>query len=155
MQRRSLPIVSPGAQKKMGSHRSAVHKRCVPEADDNVYLEIGHVLFMDIVGYSKLLVDEQAELVKELGDVVNNTEAARQAEARGQLIRLPSGDGIALVFTNSVEAPVRCALEMSAVLKTKPNLPLRMGVHSGPVQQVEDVNARTSVAGAGRSEERR
>jgi len=121
----------------------------VPEADDNLYLEIGHVLFMDIVGYSKLLVDEQAELVKELGDVVNNTEAARQAEARGQLIRLPSGDGMALVFTNSVEAPVRCALEMSAVLKNKPNLPLRMGVHSGPVQQVEDVNARTSVAGAG------
>ena len=124
-------------------------KRAVPQADNNLHLEIGHVLFMDIVGYSKLLVDEQAELVKELGDVINNTEAARQAEARGQLIRLPSGDGMALVFTNSVEAPVKCALEMSAVLKTKPNLPLRMGVHSGPVQQVEDVNARTSVAGAG------
>jgi TolB-like protein/Flp pilus assembly protein TadD len=119
------------------------------DSDDNLPLEIGHVLFMDIVGYSKLLVDEQAELVKELGDIVNNTEAARQAEARGQLIRLPSGDGMALVFTNSVEAPVKCALEMSAVLKTKPNLPLRMGVHSGPVQQVDDVNARTSVAGAG------
>ena len=121
----------------------------MPEADDNLHLEIGHVLFIDIVGYSKLLVDEQAELVKELGDVVNNTEAARQAEGRGQLVRLPSGDGMALVFTNSVEAPVKCALEMSAVLKTKPNLPLRMGVHSGPVQQVEDVNARTSLAGAG------
>jgi TolB-like protein len=121
----------------------------VPESAENLRFEIGHVLFIDIVGYSKLLVDEEAELVKELGDVVNNTEAARQAEARGQLIRLPSGDGMALVFTNSVEAPVKCALEMSAVLKTKPNLPLRMGVHSGPVQQVEDVNARTSVAGAG------
>jgi len=120
-----------------------------PEPDDDFHLEIGHVLFVDIVGYSKLLVDEQAELVKELGDVVNNTEAARQAEGRGQLVRLPSGDGMALVFTNSVEAPVKCALEMSAVLKTKPNLPLRMGVHSGPVQQVEDVNARTSLAGAG------
>ncbi len=120
-----------------------------PAPDENLHLEIGHVLFMDIVGYSKLLVDEQAELVKELSDAVNNTEAARQAAARGQLIRLPAGDGMALVFTNSMEAPVRCALEMSAVLQSKPNLQLRMGVHSGPVQQVEDVNARTSLAGAG------
>ena len=131
--------VLPEGRKRRGQAMSA----------DNLRLEIGHVLFIDIVGYSKLLVDEEAELVKELGDVVNNTEAARQAEARGQLIRLPSGDGMALVFTNSVEAPVKCALEMSAVLKNKPNLPLRMGVHSGPVQQVEDVNARTSLAGAG------
>ena len=131
--------VLPEGKKRRGQAMSA----------DNLRLEIGHVLFIDIVGYSKLLVDEEAELVKELGDVVNNTEAARQAEARGQLIRLPSGDGMALVFTNSVEAPVKCALEMSAVLKNKPNLPLRMGVHSGPVQQVEDVNARTSLAGAG------
>ena len=112
-------------------------------------LEIAHVLFMDIVGYSKLLIDEQSEALHELNQIVRNTEAVREAEAAGMLVRLPTGDGMALVFTNSVEAPVECALEISQALRAQPSLPLRMGIHSGPVQHVQDVNERANVAGAG------
>ena len=119
------------------------------EQKTKLRLEIAHVLFMDLVGYSKLLVDEQAEVVKELGDLVNHTEAVREAETAGHFFRLPSGDGMALAFTNSAEAPVECAFEISAALRIRPHLPLRMGIHSGPVQQVEDVNGRASIAGAG------
>jgi len=112
-------------------------------------LEIAHVLFIDIVGYSKLLIDEQSEILHELNSIVRNTEAAREAEADGQLIRLPTGDGMALVFTSSIEAPVECALQISQALRARPNLPVRMGIHSGPVNRVADVNERDNIAGAG------
>src|SRR5438034_5863034 len=115
----------------------------------DVRLEIGHLLFMDLVGYSKLLLDEQREQVQHLTEIVLNTEQVRAAEAAEKLIRLPVGDGMALVFFNSPEAPVRCAIEISERLKQYPQLQLRMGVHSGPVNQVRDVNDRTNVAGAG------
>src|SRR5438105_6983111 len=112
-------------------------------------LEIGHVLFIDIVGYSKLLTDEQSEALQELNQIVRNTEAVREAEAAGHLIILPTGDGMALVFTGSVEGPAECALEVSQALRAQPSLPVRMGIHSGPVNQVTDVNDKTNIAGAG------
>jgi TolB-like protein/class 3 adenylate cyclase/Tfp pilus assembly protein PilF len=115
----------------------------------DVRLEIGHVLFMDLVGYSKLLLDEQREQQQHLTEIVLNTEQVRAAEAADKLIRLPVGDGIALVFFNSPEAPVRCAIEISTRLKQYPQLKLRMGIHSGPVNEVRDVNGRANVAGAG------
>src|ERR1043166_3230567 len=97
-------------------------------------LEIGHVLFMDVVGYSKLLLDEQREVQQQLTEIVRNTEQVRSAEAVGKLIRVPAGDGMALVFFNSPEGPVQCAIEISKVLKTQTLIQLRMGIHSGPVQ---------------------
>jgi TolB-like protein/class 3 adenylate cyclase/Flp pilus assembly protein TadD len=112
-------------------------------------LEIAHVLFIDIVGYSKLLIDEQSEALHELNQIVRNTEATRPAEAAGQLIFLPTGDGMALVFTGSVEDPVECALQISQTLRAQPSLPVRMGIHSGPVHHVADVNNRENIAGAG------
>jgi len=112
-------------------------------------LEIAHVLFIDIVGYSKLLTDEQSEALQELNQIVRNTEAAREAEAAGQLIILPTGDGMALVFTGSVEGPAECALEVSQALRVQPSLPVRMGIHSGPVHHVRDANARENISGVG------
>jgi TolB-like protein/tetratricopeptide (TPR) repeat protein len=112
-------------------------------------LEIAHVLFLDIVGYSKLLIDEQSEALQELNQIVRNTEAARQAEACGRLIILPTGDGMALVFTGSVEDPVECALQVSQAFRGQPNLPVRMGIHSGPVHHVHDINGRQNIAGDG------
>ena len=119
------------------------------EQKTQLRLEIAHVLFMDIVGYSKLLIDEQSEALHELNQIVRNTEAARAAEAAGQLIFLPTGDGMALVFTGSVEDPVECALQISQKLRAQPSLPVRMGIHSGPVHHVADVNQRENIAGAG------
>jgi TolB-like protein/Tfp pilus assembly protein PilF len=118
-------------------------------AGAGVRLEIGHVLFMDLVGYSKLLLDEQRELLERLTEIVRNTEQVRAAEATDKLIRLPAGDGMALVFFNSPEAPVQCAIEIAEKLKQYPELKLRMGIHSGPVNEVRDVNGRANVAGAG------
>jgi class 3 adenylate cyclase len=112
-------------------------------------LEIAHVLFIDIVGYSTLLTDEQSEALQELNQIVRNTEAAREAEATGQLIILPTGDGMALVFTGSVEGPAECALELSQALRAQPSLPVRMGIHSGPVQYIKDANARENISGVG------
>src|SRR6266496_4452088 len=112
-------------------------------------LEIAHVLFMDIVGYSKLLTDEQSEALQELNQVVRSTEAAREAEAAGTLTILPTGDGMALVFTGSVEEPVECALEISQALRAQPSLPVRMGIHSGPIHHVKDANGRDNIAGVG------
>jgi TolB-like protein/Flp pilus assembly protein TadD len=112
-------------------------------------LEIGHVLFMDIVGYSKLLTDEQSEALQELNQIVRSTEAAREAEAAGGLTILPTGDGMALVFTGSVEEPVECALEISQALRAEPSLPVRMGIHSGPIHHVTDANGRENIAGVG------
>jgi len=112
-------------------------------------LKIGHVLFMDLVGYSKLLLDEQREQLQRLTEIVRDTEQVHAAEAADKLIRLPVGDGMALVFFSSPEAPVRCAIEISERLKQYPQLKLRMGIHSGPVNEVRDVNDRANVAGAG------
>ena len=112
-------------------------------------LEIAHVLFMDIVGYSKLLTDEQSEALQELNQIVRSTEAAREAEAAGALTVLPTGDGMALVFTGSVEEPVECALEISQALHAQPSLPVRMGIHSGPIHHVKDANGRENIAGVG------
>src|SRR4030095_1690082 len=119
------------------------------EQKTQLRLEIAHVLFIDIVAYSKLLIDEQSEALQELNQIVRNTEAARSAEAAGQLIFLPTGDGMALVFTGSVEDPVECALQISQTLRAQPSLPVRMGIHSGPVHHVADVNNRENIAGAG------
>jgi len=119
------------------------------ELQPDVQLEIGHVLFMDVVGYSKLLVNEQREHVQQLSQIVRNTEQVRIAEAADKLIRIPAGDGMALVFFNTPESPVRCAIEISKKLKEHPRLQLRMGIHSGPVNRVRDVNDQTNVAGAG------
>jgi TolB-like protein/Tfp pilus assembly protein PilF len=118
-------------------------------SETNVQLEIGHVLFMDTVGYSKLLLDEQSELQEQLTQIVRNSEQVRAAEAADKLIQVPTGDGMALVFFNSPEAPVRCAIEISEALKGSPQIRLRMGIHSGPVNEVRDVNDRTNVAGVG------
>ena len=112
-------------------------------------LEIGHVLFIDIVGYSKLLVKQQSELLSELNEVVSGTNEFREAESAGKLIRLPTGDGMALVFRTNPEAPAECAMEIARALKSHPAIQLRMGIHSGPVNEVVDVNQRANIAGAG------
>ena len=111
--------------------------------------DIGHVLFIDIVGYSKLLISEQSHLLQRLKELVRGTEQFRLAEKEGKLLRLPTGDGGALVFRSSAEAPVLCALEISTELKKHPELRVRMGIHSGPVNEVADLNERMNVAGAG------
>src|SRR5438552_3101485 len=121
----------------------------MPAEQPGARLEIGHVLFIDIVGYSKLLITEQSELLRKLTAVVIETEQFRIADAEGKLIRLPTGDGMALVFRTSPEAPAQCALELSKRLKSHPELPARMGIHSGPVNEVADVNGRINITGAG------
>src|SRR5262249_46269862 len=118
-----------------------------PEPD--LQLEIGHVLLLDIVGYSKLLITEQRERLQALNGIVRNTAQFRASDANGMLVRIPTGDGMALIFRDSVEAPVRCAVEISEAVKTQPEIHLRMGIHSGPVSEVRDVNEQTNIAGAG------
>src|SRR5438445_12139954 len=120
-----------------------------PESASDVKFEIGHVLFIDIVGYSKLLIHEQSEQLQKLKEIVRGTEQFRLAEAEGKLLRLPTGDGGALVFRSSPEAPVLCALEISKALKDHPELRVRMGIHSGPVNEVTDLNEQANIAGAG------
>ena len=120
-----------------------------PEAPANLELEIAHVLFIDVVGYSKLLINEQRDLLDELNQVVRNTEQFRSADAAGKLICLPTGDGMVLAFFTNPEAPVKCALEICDALKSHPHIQLRMGIHSGPISRVTDVNDRSNVAGAG------
>ena len=115
----------------------------------DIQLEIAHVLFIDIVGYSKLLIDEQRELQQQLNQIVRNTDQFRTAETAEKLVRLPTGDGMALVFFTSPEAPVQCALQISEALQNHPQLRLRMGINTGPVSGVADVNDRSNVAGAG------
>src|SRR5215469_11616029 len=119
------------------------------ESKAAVRLAIGHVLFIDIVGYSSLLNSEQSELLAALNNAVRETEESRSAQADGRLVRLPTGDGMALVFRDSPEQPVRCALEISQALRDYPKLRVRMGIHSGPVNEVADVNDRANIAGAG------
>ena len=112
-------------------------------------LEIGHVLFIDIVGYSKLRINQQSDVLRELNAIVSGTSQFHEADAQGKLIRLPTGDGMALVFRTNPAAPAQCALEISQALKSHPNIQLRMGIHSGPVNEVADVNQRANIAGAG------
>src|SRR3954449_7941137 len=109
-------------------------------ADGDVKFEIGHVLFLDIVGYSKLLINDQTEQIHTLKEIVRGTEQVRIAEAQGKLLRLPTGDGGALVFRTSPEAPALCAIGTSKTLKSHPELHVRMGIHSGPVNAISDLN---------------
>ena len=112
-------------------------------------LEIAHVLFIDTVGYSKLAIDEQTDWMDTLNRIVRSTDCFRNAEAAGKLIRLPTGDGMALVFSDNPESPVRCAVEIAKGFGQSHHLPLRMGIHSGPVSRILDVNDRWNAAGAG------
>jgi Adenylate cyclase, family 3 (some proteins contain HAMP domain) len=121
----------------------------MPAEQPGVGLETGHVLFMDIVGYSKLLSDKQRELFQLLKDIVRDTSQFRLAEAADKLVRIPTGDGMVLAFFTSVDAPVRCALEISRELRKHPELKLRMGINSGPVDQVSDVNEQRNITGVG------
>ncbi len=119
------------------------------EVTKEIELEIAHVLFLDIVGYSKLSVNEQHAQVEELNEIVRLCEQFRKAEAASRLLKIPTGDGMALVFYKSPEEPAQCAVEISRALKDNARLQVRMGIHSGPVSGVVDVNERTNVAGAG------
>jgi TolB-like protein/class 3 adenylate cyclase/Tfp pilus assembly protein PilF len=119
------------------------------EVKKEIQLEIAHVLFTDIVGYSKLPINQQRALVERLNEIVRGTDEYRAAETAGRLIKIPTGDGITLVFYHSPEAPVECALEISRALKKHPELQLRMGIHSGPVSGVIDATGKANVAGAG------
>ena len=119
------------------------------EVKKEIELEIAHVLFIDIVGYSKLSVNEQHARIEELNEIVRLSEQFRKAEAANRILKIPTGDGMALVFYKSPEEPAQCAFEISRALKDNPRLQVRMGIHSGPVSGVVDVNERTNVAGAG------
>src|SRR6478672_2486647 len=119
------------------------------EVKKEIQLEIAHVLFIDIVGYSKLSVNEQHAAVEELNQIVRGSEQFQRAEAASRLLKIPTGDGMALVFYTSPEAPARCAMEISRALKEHPRLQLRMGIHSGPVSGIMDVNERANLVGAG------
>src|SRR5207248_7609580 len=119
------------------------------ETKKEIQLEIGHVLFIDIVGYSKLLIHDQRQVLEILNQIVRNTEEFQSAEQADRLIKVPTGDGMALVFYKSPESPVECALEINRALKAHPELQLRMGVHSGPVSGVVDVSERANIAGDG------
>jgi adenylate cyclase len=118
----------------------------------DLQLEIAHILLIDLVGYSKLLVNEQIEVLQELNRIVRNTKCFRVAEASDKFIRVPTGDGMALLFFRSPEEPIECALEISKALRSRDcgtQIQLRMGVHSGPVNRVPDVNDKTNIAGSG------
>jgi TolB-like protein/Tfp pilus assembly protein PilF/class 3 adenylate cyclase len=133
----------------LGAAQKVNPKNTSTETEPDLPLEIADILLVDVVGYSKLLVNEQIELLLELNRIVRSTECFRAAETAGKLIRVPTGDGMALLFFRSPEEPAQCALEISRALKDYPHIQLRMGVHSGPVNQVTDVNDRTNIAGAG------
>src|ERR1700719_9903 len=113
-------------------------------------LEIAHVLLIDIVGYSKLLIDDQQAAVQTLSLAARESKEAQAAEADKKLIRLPTGDGVALIFFTTPDAPVRCAVEIARRMRElAPAFKLRMGIHSGPVTMVEDADGKKNVAGAG------
>jgi TolB-like protein/Tfp pilus assembly protein PilF/class 3 adenylate cyclase len=119
------------------------------EQKSKVRLEIAHVLFIDIVGYSKLRTNEQSAQIEKLREIVRGTEQFRTSEAEGKLLRLPTGDGGALAFRNSPEAPVLCAEQIAKSLKSHLEIRVRMGIHSGPVNEVTDLNEQANIAGAG------
>src|SRR5678816_1420033 len=116
------------------------------EIKKEIELEIAHVLLIDVVGYSKLLVNEQIELLQDLNQIVRSTESFRAAETKGKLIRVSTGNEMAPLFFHSPEEPARCALEISRTLQERPHIQLWMGVHRGPVNQVTDVNDKTNIA---------
>src|SRR5262249_56208795 len=117
------------------------------EVKREIQLEIAHVLFTDIVGYSKLPINQQRALVERLNEIVRGTDEFQAAETAGRLMTIPTGDGITLVFFDSPETPAECALEISRALKKHPELPLRMGIHSGPGSGVIDATRKANVAG--------
>src|SRR6266480_5087031 len=119
------------------------------EVKKEIQLEIAHVLFVDIVAYSKRAIADQRAAIEKLNQIVQSTDEFRAAESENRLLKIATGDGMALVFYQSPEAPTECALEISRALKEHPELQVRMGVHSGPVSGVMDVNERANVAGAG------
>lgn len=119
------------------------------EGSEILPLETAHVLFMDIVGYTKLMIDEQTQRLRRLQNIVRGTTEFRRAQTNDQLIRLPTGDGMALVFFGDLVAPVRCALEVSRALQEHPEIELRLGVHTGPVHRIADINMSQNVAGGG------
>ena len=119
------------------------------EIKKDIALEIAHVLFIDVVAYSKMATDDQRAAIEELNQIVQSTDEFRKAESENRLLKLATGDGMALIFYHSPEDPVECALEISRALKEHPELRLRMGVNSGPVNGVVDVTGRANVAGAG------
>src|SRR5438552_8703105 len=119
------------------------------DSASEVKFEIGHVLFIDIVAYSQLLITQQSHQLATLKRIVRGTEQLRSAEAEGKLLRLVTGDGGALVLRTTPEAPVLCALEIARELKNHPELPVRMGIHSGPVNEITDLNEQANIAGAG------
>jgi len=125
------------------------------EIKKEIQLEIAHVLFIDIVGYSKLSINDQRAAIDELTQAVRASEQFQNAEAAARLIKIPTGDGMALVFYKSPEEPVECALEISRALKENSKIKLRMGAHSGPVSGVIDVNGQANLAGAGLNMARR
>src|SRR5438477_3570303 len=117
--------------------------------ESDVRLEIAHVLFIDSVDYSKLLINEQRESLQELNQIVRGTSVFQSAEAAEKLTRIPTGDGMALIFSTALDAPVECALEIGKALKSRPDLRGRMGIHSGPISAITDVNDHSNVAGGG------
>ena len=119
------------------------------EQKSKLRLEIAHVLFIDIVGYSKLRINEQSAQIDTLREIVRGTDQFHIAESEGKLLRLPTGDGGALAFRNNPEAPVLCAEEIAKALKSHPEIRVRMGIHSGPVNEVTDLNEQANIAGAG------
>ncbi|PYJ23988.1 MAG: hypothetical protein DME99_01025 [Verrucomicrobia bacterium] len=118
------------------------------EAKSDLELEIAHILFIDTVGYSKLVLNEQRRVLETLTQIVRGTRNFQAAESAGKLVCLPTGDGMALVFADDGAAPVRCAMEISRAIRGNAGLPLRMGIHSGPVSRVIDVNGRVNIAPA-------
>src|SRR6266850_7512726 len=144
-------ILSPGekCQSKNGMVNLSAADKMSAEIKKEIQLEIAHVLFIDIVGYSKLSINDQHAVVEELNRIVRASEQFQRAEAANRLIRIPTGDGMVLVFYTNPEAPAQCAVEISRVLKEHPRLQIRMGIHSGPVSGVVDVNERANLAGAG------
>src|SRR5437667_447003 len=114
------------------------------ELSPDLPLEIAHLLLIDVVGYSKLLVNDQVESLQQLNHIVRSTDCFRAAEAKDKLIRLPTGDGMALLFFESLEQPAHCALEIAQALQNHPEIQVRMGIHSGPINQVPDVRSRSA-----------
>lgn len=110
------------------------------EAEAGAVLQVAHVLSMDVVAYSTLLINEQKQVIEELGGIVRSTVAFRRSEADGRLLRLPTGDGMLLVFFDHPQAPLECAIEIAEALRSRPQIQLRMGIHSGPVNAVTDLN---------------
>src|SRR5947207_8473831 len=141
------PVISP--LKSLETERAQTEEDRWVEPTPDLQLRIAHLLLMDVAGYSKRSNNEQIELLQQLNQIVRSTKCFRSAEASGKLNRVPMGDGMALLFFHSPEEPVRCALEIGRALQDHPRIRLRMGVHSGPVNKITDVNDKTNFAGSG------